>query len=131
MNLKGQKEIVIKHVKEHGEIDALTAIMEYGITRLGGRVHELQDSEHALRAYPHPDLPHPWVIYRPNWDMRKEAVLRHWAITTAPRKPLLNMTMTELENHIRKLTSRSFDLANKLAAMQEEMTHHRNILPTA
>lgn len=37
-----QKEIVHKHIKDHGSITSMEAFSNYGITRLAARVHELR-----------------------------------------------------------------------------------------
>lgn len=43
MNIKSQKEQVLKHLQNHKNgITSMTAFERYGITRLSGRIHELR-----------------------------------------------------------------------------------------
>lgn len=37
-----QKDIIIRHLKDYGEITSLTAFTEYGIMRLASRVSDLK-----------------------------------------------------------------------------------------
>ena len=40
--MKGQKDRILHHLRDYGEIDQLQALAEYGIMRLASRVEELR-----------------------------------------------------------------------------------------
>lgn len=37
-----QNERILRHLKDYGSIDPMTAIQDYGITRLGARIWDLK-----------------------------------------------------------------------------------------
>lgn len=37
-----QTQIILEHLKHHGNITTMTAIMQYGITRLSARIFDLE-----------------------------------------------------------------------------------------
>lgn len=46
--MTGQKERILRHLNDFGEIDSMTAMQDYGIMRLASRVDELRKAGHPI-----------------------------------------------------------------------------------
>lgn len=46
--MTGQKERILRHLNDFGEIDSMTAMHDYGIMRLASRVDELRKAGHPI-----------------------------------------------------------------------------------
>lgn len=46
-----QKEIVLRHLKEHGSITSWEAVMEYGILRLPARISDLRNDGYDIETH--------------------------------------------------------------------------------
>lgn len=45
-----QTDRIIRHMKEHGSIDPLTAIREYGIMRLASRICDIKKAGYVVKT---------------------------------------------------------------------------------
>lgn len=45
-----QCEKVLRHLKDHGKITTMDAFVEYGITRLSGRIYDLRKAGHIITS---------------------------------------------------------------------------------
>lgn len=48
--MKTQNDTILEHLKQHGEITALTAFSRYQITRLAARIHELRQDGYSIES---------------------------------------------------------------------------------
>lgn len=45
-----QKEMIIEHLKKYGNISTFEAFVDYGVTRLSGRIFELRHDGHDIKS---------------------------------------------------------------------------------
>ena len=45
-----QNDRILRHLKDYGSIDPMTAIQDYGITRLGARIWDLKERGHLIQT---------------------------------------------------------------------------------
>ena len=45
-----QSERILRHLRDVGEIDPMTAIMDYGIMRLGARIFDLKKKGYLIKT---------------------------------------------------------------------------------
>lgn len=45
-----QKDMILNHLKQHGEITSWDAIMQYGVTRLAGVIYLLKKDGHKISS---------------------------------------------------------------------------------
>tara|TARA_R110000823_G_scaffold203197_1_gene334033 strand:+ start:4121 stop:4336 length:216 start_codon:yes stop_codon:yes gene_type:complete len=48
--MKGQTIEILTHLEEHGSIDPLTALRQYGCFRLAARIHDLRFQGHKIET---------------------------------------------------------------------------------
>lgn len=67
---RSQNELVLNHLKTHGQLTPLKASGLYGVMRLAARIHELRNKGHAIKSVVARDPNgHPFAIYwMRTWD---------------------------------------------------------------
>lgn len=45
-----QKEMILRHLEEYGKITSFEAFVEYGITRLAARIHDLRADGYKIKS---------------------------------------------------------------------------------
>ena len=43
-----QNDRILRHLRDHGSIDPMTALRDYGIMRLASRINDLRNAGHAI-----------------------------------------------------------------------------------
>ena len=93
-----QQQKVITHIDRWGSINSIEAIRHYGITRLAARIHELKNSNRAMKAIVTEQTAPGFVAYVPDWEQRRknlmERQMRDLKAASGPRIAEVNIKYT-------------------------------------
>lgn len=67
-----QHQQVIKHVEKYGYINVLQAIGLYKVMQMARVIHDLKDTDKAMKSIPCPELGKGFVRYVPDFEKRAE-----------------------------------------------------------
>lgn len=66
-----QQQKVIDYIERWGSINSIIAIKKLGITRLAARIHELRNSNRAMKAVTRDNVATGFATYIPDWEARR------------------------------------------------------------
>jgi len=67
---------VVAHIERWGSINSIEAIRHYGITRLAARIHDLHETNRAMKSVEDPNAAKGFVKYVPDFDRRRKLLKR-------------------------------------------------------
>lgn len=76
MKFSPQQQSVIDYIERWGSINSILAIKKLGVTRLAARIHELHDTNRAMKAIYTDNTAPGFATYVPDWERRRTLLKR-------------------------------------------------------